>query len=82
MGITACRFYSSIYPERLLPIWALGSSHFILNLQGFLNAVVFCSVSHLISLFLFLFYVLLFFSNYNYNLVSICLEFLVEIIWL
>jgi hypothetical protein len=44
LGITACRFYSSLYPEKVLPIWALGTSHFILNLQGFLNAFVFCSV--------------------------------------
>lgn len=45
LGITACRIYSSIYPNRHLANWALGTAHAVLNLQGFLNCLVFCSVS-------------------------------------
>jgi uncharacterized membrane protein YciS (DUF1049 family) len=43
-GITLCRFYSSLYPNQGLPIWALCTGHAILNTQGLLNGIVFCSV--------------------------------------
>ncbi len=45
LGITGCRFYSSLYPDRHLPNWALGTGHAILNMQGLLNGIVFFSVS-------------------------------------
>lgn len=46
-GITLCRLYSSIYPHRVLPIWALCTGHAILNTQGLLNGIVFFSVRKL-----------------------------------
>jgi hypothetical protein len=44
LGITCCRIYSSLFPSKPLPVWALCGGHAILNTQGFLNGVVFCSV--------------------------------------
>ncbi len=44
LPITACRIYTSIHPHRYLANWALGSAHALLNSQGWLNALVFCSV--------------------------------------
>lgn len=46
-GITMCRIYSSIYPDRHLANWALGSGHALLNMQGLLNGIIFFSVLYM-----------------------------------
>lgn len=53
-GITMCRLYTSLFPSKTLPIWALCTGHAILNTQGLLNGIVFFSVI-LFYLFIYLF---------------------------